>query len=120
MARRAVGRRAFVMIVSDRLDKAPDETATRADIAFVHTPTLNDNGSMSLELAHPHALRDVLPWQMKLGSSAYEDYRRALAGRSPVTGDPLPEWHHLHPEIMRAYIVMACSIRSRFNSYDEY
>jgi hypothetical protein len=69
-----------------------------------------------MTLEHPFALRDVLPWQLERGAYAYENYRKAVHGRSPVTGDELPDWKYLHPDVMRGWIEAACAVCSRFGA----
>jgi hypothetical protein len=64
----------------------------------------------------PHALRDVPYWQWIRGRHAYDAWRARLGGVLPAAGGPIPEWNHLPPDLMRAWIEAACSVCSAFGA----
>lgn len=47
---------------------------------------------------------------MDAGQVAYEGYRVYAEGRSLVTGDDLPEWHGLAPEVRAAWRAAADAV----------
>ena len=48
--------------------------------------------------------------EAKLGEIAYHAYCEATDFRSLLTGDPLPEWDSLNPDIRGAWIASACKV----------
>jgi hypothetical protein len=48
-----------------------------------------------------------------LGQTAYEAYRDAADGRSLASGEPLPAWAQLKPDIREAWQVAALAVVDR-------
>lgn len=48
---------------------------------------------------------------IELGQVAYEAYRQMVNGKSAVTGNVLPEWPELPPEIREAWRGTADAVR---------
>ena len=50
------------------------------------------------------------------GRVAYDAYRDAAGGRSLVTGDPLPSFEQLPPQIRAAWEVAAQAVKLRYGA----